>query len=132
MPVAIVAAILGHSSLRTIHRYVHPSAEAQRAAMQPKKPVGSNAPRTANRPNWSDKLRAFNLDNRSAKPLFVRSIPTRASNSNAGLLPSPRNPNHPPRRNPKCRPTPLVVNEHSGVHVTSSGQHLHGPAARGE
>ena len=34
VPVAVVAAILGHASLRTIHRYVHPSAEAQRAAME--------------------------------------------------------------------------------------------------
>jgi integrase len=34
VPVAIVAAILGHSGLRTIHRYVHPSAEAQRAGME--------------------------------------------------------------------------------------------------
>lgn len=33
VPVAIVAALLGHSGLRTIHRYVHPSAEAQREAM---------------------------------------------------------------------------------------------------
>lgn len=32
--VAIVAAILGHSGLRTIHRYVHPSAEAQKATME--------------------------------------------------------------------------------------------------
>lgn len=33
-PVAVVAAILGHSGLRTIHRYVHPSSEAQKQAMQ--------------------------------------------------------------------------------------------------
>jgi site-specific recombinase XerD len=29
-----VAAILGHSNLRTISRYVHPSAESQREAME--------------------------------------------------------------------------------------------------
>jgi integrase len=33
-PVAVVAAIMGHSGLRTIHRYVHPTSEAQKAAME--------------------------------------------------------------------------------------------------
>jgi integrase len=33
-PVAIVAAIMGHSGLRTIHRYVHPTSEAQKEAME--------------------------------------------------------------------------------------------------
>jgi integrase len=33
VPVAVVAAILGHSGLRTIHRYVHPSADAQKLGM---------------------------------------------------------------------------------------------------
>jgi integrase len=32
-PVAVVAAMMGHSGLRTIHRYVHPTSEAQREAM---------------------------------------------------------------------------------------------------
>ena len=32
-PVAVVAAIMGHSGLRTIHRYVHPSSDAQKQAM---------------------------------------------------------------------------------------------------
>jgi len=31
---ATLAAILGHSSLRVVHKYVHPTAEHQRAAMQ--------------------------------------------------------------------------------------------------
>jgi integrase len=34
IPVAVVAAILGHSGLRTIHRYVHPTNDAQKSAMQ--------------------------------------------------------------------------------------------------
>jgi integrase len=34
VPVAVVAAILGHSGLRTVHRYVHPTADAQKLAMQ--------------------------------------------------------------------------------------------------
>jgi integrase len=34
VPVAVVAAIMGHSGLRTIHRYVHPTGEAQKAGMQ--------------------------------------------------------------------------------------------------
>jgi integrase len=33
-PVAVVAAIMGHSGLRTIHRYVHPTSEAQKEAMK--------------------------------------------------------------------------------------------------
>jgi len=33
-PVAVVAAIMGHSGLRTIHRYVHPTGEAQKKAME--------------------------------------------------------------------------------------------------
>jgi integrase len=32
--VPTVAAIMGHSGLRTIYRYVHPTAEAQRMAME--------------------------------------------------------------------------------------------------
>jgi integrase len=47
VPVAIVAAILGHSSLRTIHRYVHPSADAQRAAME-RYSAGPGGPRAVN------------------------------------------------------------------------------------
>jgi integrase len=39
-PVAVVAAILGHGTLGTIHRYVHPSAEAQRSAMLGPRTVG--------------------------------------------------------------------------------------------
>jgi len=34
VPAGVVAAILGHSGLRTIGRYVHPTAEAQRVAME--------------------------------------------------------------------------------------------------
>lgn len=33
-PVAVVAAIMGHSGLRTIHRYVHPTGLAQKQAME--------------------------------------------------------------------------------------------------
>jgi integrase len=33
-PVAVAAAIMGHSGLRTIHRYVHPTSEAQKEAMK--------------------------------------------------------------------------------------------------
>jgi len=40
VPVPVVAAILGHSGLRTISRYVHPQAEAQRAAMLGRRKIG--------------------------------------------------------------------------------------------
>lgn len=33
-PLATIAALLGHSSLRVLHRYVHPSQESKRAVMQ--------------------------------------------------------------------------------------------------
>ena len=43
--IAVVAAILGHSGLRTIHRYVHPTDDAQRAGMA--KLEAANAERRA-------------------------------------------------------------------------------------